>query len=64
MGKEKKKCVECEQFYKLRATDPYHRTVYCCIGEKSVNIISDKSVACSKFSEAKPINNFLSENDK
>ena len=60
MGKEKpKKCVECELFYKLRATDPYHRTVYCNIGEKSVNIICDKSVACKKIQPIKPFSETL-----
>lgn len=49
MGKKVRKCVECEQFCKLRSKDPYHKTVYCKTGEKSVNIISDKSIACDKI---------------
>lgn len=61
MGKEKtkKKCVECEQFYKLRSKNTYHKTAYCNIGEKSVNIISDKSIACSKIQAAKQFKELL-----
>lgn len=60
MGKEKsKKCVDCEQFYKLRAKNTYHKTAYCNIGEKSVNIISDKSIACSKIQAAKQFKELL-----
>lgn len=49
---KKRKCVECENFYKLRQLNPFHKTAYCKTGEKSVNIISDKSIACDKI---KPI---------
>lgn len=60
MGKEKsKKCVDCEQFYKLRATKVYHKTAYCNIGEKSVSMISDKSIACLKFQPAKQFKELL-----
>lgn len=60
MGKEKsKKCVDCERFYKLRATIVYHKTAYCNIGEKSVNMISDKSIACSKFQPVKQFKELL-----
>lgn len=63
MGKEKsKRCAECEQFYKLRTTTIYHKTAYCHIGEKSVNIISDKSIACKKIQTVKQFKETLINN--
>lgn len=50
----KKKCVECEEYYKLHKFIG-HKTSYCKKGEKSVSITSGKSVACKSF---KPANNF------
>lgn len=60
MGKEKtKKCAECEQFYKLKTKNMYHKTAYCNIGEKSVNVISDKSIACTKIQPIKQFKELL-----
>ena len=50
---KKRKCVECDNFFKLRATNPFHKTAYCEIGKKSVNIVSDKSRACAKIKVVK-----------
>lgn len=61
MGKVKNKCVECELYYRLRVNNPYHKTAYCEVGSKSVNMISDKSIACENFKMRKSLESRLKE---
>ena len=50
--RNKRKCVDCQEFYKITAlANHVRKTTYCIIGQKTVFAHSDKSVACSKFKQ-------------
>lgn len=45
------KCIDCKYFYLLERPS-YRRTTYCKYGNKTINIFTNKTLACEKFKKA------------
>lgn len=52
------KCEDCKYFYLLERPS-YRRTTYCKYGNKTINIFTNKTLACKNFK-----NKHMSEDDK
>lgn len=50
MSKLKKKCVDCQTYMVLSGLAyTCRKTTYCRLGEKTVHLWDDRSIACDKF---------------